>query len=66
MMMTHGQGPNANNGPANWKDAILHARITLGETELMGADIPNAQPMRSEVDPIVWTKFRPFLDGVAG
>jgi PhnB protein len=47
MMMTHGQGPNANDGPPNWKDAILHARMNLGETELMGADIPNAQPMRS-------------------
>jgi PhnB protein len=50
MMMTHGQGPNANDGPPNWpnwKDAILHARMNLGETELLGADIPNAQPMRS-------------------
>ena len=47
MMMTHAQGPNPNDGPPNWKDAILHARMNLGETELMGADIPNAQPMRS-------------------
>ena len=47
MMMTHGQGPNPNSGPPNWKEAILHARMTIGETELMGADIPNAQPMRS-------------------
>jgi PhnB protein len=47
MMMTHGQGPNANDGPPNWKDAILHARMNLGETELMGADISTAQPMRS-------------------
>ncbi len=47
MMMTHSQGPNANDGPPNWKDAILHARMNVGETVLMGADIPNAQPMRS-------------------
>jgi len=47
MMMTHGQGPNANDGPPDWKSAILHARITIGETELMGADVPNSQPMRS-------------------
>ena len=26
---------------------MLHARISIGDTELMGADIPNAQPMRS-------------------
>jgi len=39
--------------PANvspdWKNAILHARIDIGETELMGADVPpeRFQPMRS-------------------
>lgn len=47
MMMTHDQGPNADDGAPNWKDAILHARMNVGETVLMGADIPNAQPMRS-------------------
>jgi PhnB protein len=47
MMMTHGQGPIPNGGPPNWKDAILHARIDIGETMLLGADIPGAQPMRS-------------------
>jgi len=47
MMMNHGQSPNANDGPPHWKDAILHARMNVGETVLMGADIPHAQPMRS-------------------
>ena len=49
MMMTHGQQPNADKVPANWKNAILHARIHIGGTELMGADIPpdRFQPMRS-------------------
>jgi PhnB protein len=47
MMMTHGQGPNSNDGPPNWKNAILHARMTIGETQLLGADIPGSQPMRS-------------------
>jgi PhnB protein len=46
VMMTHGQGPNPN-GPPNWKNAILHARMNIGETELMGADIPSSEPMRS-------------------
>ena len=46
MMMTHGQGPNPAIAP-NWENAILHARMDIGETELMGADIPGAQPMRS-------------------
>ena len=47
MLMTHGQGPNPNDGPPDWKDAVLHARMSIGETELMGADIPSYQPMRS-------------------
>jgi PhnB protein len=47
MMLTHGEGPNPEQGPAHWKDAILHARLDVGETQLLGADIPNAQPMRS-------------------
>jgi len=49
MMMTHGQMPDPSNVPPNWKDAILHARMDIGETVLMGADIPpdRFQPMRS-------------------
>jgi PhnB protein len=47
MMMTHQQQPDTANVPENWKNAILHARIEIGETVLMGADIPNAEPMRS-------------------
>ena len=47
MLMTHGQGPNAAALPADQKHAILHARLELGSTVVMGADIPNAEPMRS-------------------
>jgi PhnB protein len=47
MMMTHGQGPNAANLPAEQKDTILHARIRIGDTVVMGADIPKSEPMRS-------------------
>ena len=47
MMMTHEQQPDTTQVPPNWKNAILHARIEIGETVLMGADIPNAEPMRS-------------------
>lgn len=47
MMMTHQQQPDAANVPEDWKNAILHARVEIGETVLMGADIPNAEPMRS-------------------
>jgi PhnB protein len=47
MMMTHAQGPNPNQVPPDWKDMVLHARMNIGETELLGADIPSYQPMRS-------------------
>ena len=47
MSMTFGQAPDQTQVDPSRKDAILHARITIGGVELMGADIPNAQPMRS-------------------
>lgn len=47
LMMTHGDGPNAANLPAEQKGTILHARMEIGKTILMGADIPHAEPMRS-------------------
>lgn len=46
-MMTHGQAPDQSRVDPSWKDAVLHATISLGGTELMGADIPNAEPLRS-------------------
>jgi PhnB protein len=47
MMMTHAQAPDQSGVNPEWKNAVLHARISIGDTELMGADIPNAEPMRS-------------------
>jgi PhnB protein len=49
MMMTHGQAPDQSQVPAGWQDAVLHARMTIGGAELLGADIPpdRFQPMRS-------------------
>jgi len=46
MMMRHGDLPESR-VPPDWKAAILHARLEIGNAVLMGADIPNAQPMRS-------------------
>jgi len=49
MMRTHGEQPGATNVPPERQKDILHARITLGGTELMAADVPpeRFQPMRS-------------------
>jgi PhnB protein len=45
-MVKHDTQPNPNI-PAEWKDKVLHAALDLGNSVLMGADIPNAEPMRS-------------------
>ena len=47
MVMTHGQNPDPRHLGPEWKDTVLHGRISLGGTELMAADVPTAQPMRS-------------------
>lgn len=45
-LVRHKDIPNPNI-PADWKDKVLHAQIQIGNSVLMGADIPNAEPMRS-------------------
>jgi PhnB protein len=45
-LVRHGEQPNPSL-PAGWQDKVLHARIEIGATVLMGADIPQAEPMRS-------------------
>ena len=45
-MVRHGERPNPAT-PAQWRDKVLHARIEIGTTVLMGADIAQAEPMRS-------------------
>ena len=45
-LVRHKDIPNPNI-PPEWKEKVLHAQIEIGKTVLMGADIPNAEPMRS-------------------
>ena len=45
-MIRHREQPNPNI-PSDWNDKVLHARINIGTTTVMGADIPSAEPMRS-------------------
>ncbi len=49
MLTTHGEQPESSKVPLDWRDAVLHARVELGETVLLGADIPPGrfQPIRS-------------------
>lgn len=46
MITRHGERPNPAL-PADWADKVLHARIEIGATVLMGADVAQAEPMRS-------------------
>lgn len=45
-IVRHGSQPNPNIR-ADWAEKILHARIEIGGTVVMGADIPQSEPMRS-------------------
>ena len=42
----HGDVANPNI-PKDWSNKVLHAWLEFGNAIVMGADIPNAQPMRS-------------------
>ena len=42
----HGEVPDPHM-PPDWHDKILHARIEIADVVLMGADIPEAETMRS-------------------
>ena len=46
-IMYHNQMAPNPNIPQEWQNAVLHARIEIGNTLLMAADIPGAEPMRS-------------------
>ena len=45
-IVKHGTQPNPNI-PPNWAEKVLHARIEIAGTVVMGADIPSSEPMRS-------------------
>ena len=49
MLMHHGEQPGAPAAAPDGQRAVLHARMDLGGTELLGADVPpdRFQPMRS-------------------
>jgi len=49
MLMRHGDAPQPGQVPPEWNGKVLHARMNLGGTELLGADIPpdRFQPIRS-------------------
>jgi PhnB protein len=49
MMMRHEEMPGPRNPqlPADFGKKILHAHLELGGAALLGADVPQAEPMRS-------------------
>ena len=47
MVMTRGELPDQSQVNPESRSAVVHARISIGDTELLGADVDGAQPMRS-------------------
>jgi PhnB protein len=47
MVMTRAQMPDPSQFDPEWRDTVLHGVISIGGMNLMAADVPNAQPMRS-------------------
>jgi PhnB protein len=45
LMLPHQQAPA--NFPVEWEKPIIHAIVEIGGTLVRGADVPDAQPMRS-------------------
>ena len=45
-IVRHREQPNPSVA-AEWQEKVLHGRIEIGTTVLMGADVPHAEPMRS-------------------
>ena len=39
-MMTYGSSPMAEQTPADWRNKIMHARLTIGDKMLMASDAP--------------------------
>ena len=48
-MTTYADLPEPGDVPPDWRNAVVHARIAIGGTVVMGADVPpdRFQPMRS-------------------
>jgi PhnB protein len=42
-MLTWGNSPMAAEAPPDWSEKILHGRITVGDTDLIGVDVPPNQ-----------------------
>ena len=49
MMMKHGDMPDPSKVLPEWRDAVLHATITIGDAMVMASDVPpdRWKPMRS-------------------
>jgi len=47
-MMTHAGSPAEGHVPAEWHDKIMHARLTVGDSVLMGSDAPPGQQQEAK------------------
>lgn len=47
MTVQFGHAPDQSSVGPEWNEKIMHGTIAIGGIDLMGADIPHAEPMRS-------------------
>jgi PhnB protein len=47
MSMTFNQSPDQSNVPPGAGDQILYANLSIADTQIMGSDTPNYEPIRS-------------------
>ena len=47
-MTSFGESPAANHVPEDWKNRIVHATLSLDESEIAGADVPPAEYKKPE------------------
>lgn len=47
MLQRHDSQPDVSQIPAGWSNAVMHARLELGDAVVLGSDTPRAEPMRS-------------------
>ena len=50
MLQRHGRQPDPSRIPADWADAVLHARIELGDAVVMGADVRMKRARRRPIN----------------
>jgi PhnB protein len=47
-IQTHGESPMAAQTPPDWQDAVIHARLRIGDAVLMASDMPPGETSKPQ------------------